>query len=393
MSTIRIQRYIISEVAVPAVIGLAVLTFILLMGRLPKLVEMIINKGVPFLAMVKLFGCMLPSFFIITLPMAFLLGILLGLGRLSADSEVVALKSCGFGLYGMMKPVLLLAVAVSIISAVLTLWAEPASRAAFRSQLFQIATSRANVGIQPGIFNDEFDGLVMYVGSMDERSGEMTGVFISDERGGDTPSVIVARHGRIISDPKAMVLTLRLEDGTIHRKPVGKKQDTYQVIGFSTYDINLNIGQELGTPERRVRKRGELSMTALRRERDAATPGPARNLLTVEILQRIILPFAPLLFALVGVPLGIQSNRTGRGAGFAMALGIFLTYYVLLSFAKTAGIEGVLPPPSPCGCPTCCFSPGGSIFCTRPPWSGASSCSSGSSRDRCGCAAAAAARR
>ena len=362
MSAFRVQRYIMTEVVLPALIGLVILTFILLMGRLPKLVEMIINKGVPFLDMVKLFGYMLPSFFVITLPMAFLLGILLGFGRLSADSEIVALKSSGIGLYGLMKPVFLLAVVVCLISAALTLVLEPASRADFRSQLFHIATSQASVGIQPGIFNDEFDGLVMYTGAIDERSGEMTGVFISDERGKDAPSIVVARHGRIISDPKDMILTLRLQDGTIQRKPTGKKQDTYQVISFRTYDINLNIGQDLGTTERRVHKRGELSMAALRAERDHAPPGPRRNLLTVEILQRIILPFAPLLFALIGVPLGIQSNRSGRGAGFAIGLGIFLAYYVLLSLAKTIGTEGVLPPVLALWLPNLLFLAGGLYF-------------------------------
>ena len=362
MSTRRIHRYIISEIAIPTVIGLAVLTFILLMGRLPKLVETIITKGVPLVDMGLLLGYMLPSFFIITLPMAFLLGVLIGFGRLSADNEVIALKSSGIGLYNLMKPVFLLAVLVSLVIAALTLSLEPASKSAFRSKLFQIATDRASIGIQPGIFNEDFDGLVIFPKSMNERNGEMSGVFISDERDGQTPSTIVARHGWVISDPKSLILTLRLEDGSIHRQPVGSKNDTYQIIGFNTYDINLNIGQGLAAQERRGINRGELTMAALREERDKAKPGPDRNLLTVEIIQRVILPFAPLLFALVGMPLGIQSNRSGRGGGFMLALGIFLSYYVLLALAKTVGIEGGLPPVVALWLPNLVFLVGGMYF-------------------------------
>jgi len=362
MSTRRIHRYIISEISIPTVIGLAVLTFILFMGRLPKLVETIITKGVPFLDMGLLLGYMLPSFFVITLPMAFLLGVLIGFGRLSADNEIIALKSTGIGLYNLMKPVFLLALVVSLILAALTLSLEPASKSAFRSQLFEIATNRASIGIQPGIFNEDFDGLVIYPRTMNERTGELNGVFISDEREGQVPATIVARHGWVLSDPKTLILTLRLEDGSIHRQPTGTKRDIYQIVGFKTYDINLNIGQGLATQEHRGINRGELSMAALRIARDKAKPGPDRNLLTVEIIQRIILPFAPILFALVGMPLGIQSNRSGRGGGFMLALGIFLSYYVLLALAKTMGIEGVLPPVVVLWLPNLLFLAGGMYF-------------------------------
>lgn len=358
----RIQRYIISEISIPAVLGLGILTFILLMGRLPRFVEMVVNKGVPFFDMVKLIGYMLPTFLIITLPMAFLLGILLGFGRLSADCEVVALKSLGIGLYGLVKPVFLLALAVGIVMAVLTLSVEPASKSAFQNQIFTIATSKASVGIQPGVFNADFDGLVMFARGMNERSGKMTGVFISDERDRNARSTITAQRGWVVSNPQALLLTLHLENGAIHREPISGNKKTYQVAKFNTYDINLNYGQEINAKKRRGRNRGELSTTVLREERDKTLPGPSRNLLTVELLQRIILPFTPFLFTLVGVPLGIQSNRSGRSGGFVLALLIFLAYYLLLSLVKTVGREGPLPPTLAMWLPNLIFLVGGLYF-------------------------------
>lgn len=343
MSTTRIHRYIAREIAVPALLGLLIFTFVLLMGRILKLVELVVNKGVPLGEILQLFAYLLPAFLVITLPLAFLLGVLLGFGRLSADNEVVALRASGIPIYGMLRPVLLLAVICSLITGWLTLYGEPAGQNAFRDQVFEIASSRANVGILPRVFNDEFDGLVLYAGEVDERQGQMRGVFISDERIGATPAVILASRGRVISDQEQRILTLRLENGTIHRRPVDKKADTYQVIGFTTYDINLNMGQQLTDGSGRQKKLREFPLPELWSKLQSAQTAQERRLLSVELHKRFALPLAPLVFALVGVPLGIRSQRSGKGGGFATALAIFMAYYICATFAETLALESAFP--------------------------------------------------
>lgn len=362
MSTTRIHRYLTKEIAAPTGLGLLIFTFVLLMGRILKLVEMVINKGVPITETAKLFVYLLPAFLVITLPLALLLGVLLGFGRLSADSEIVALKSSGVSLYNMMKPVVGLALVVCLATGFLTLFLEPSGNAAFRNQVFQIATSRASVGIQARVFNDEFDGLVLYTNELDERRGIMEGVFISDERVGNTPSVILAQTGRVIPNREARTLTLRLEDGTIHRRPPGEDRGDYQVIGFTTYDINLNMGQQLPAAENRRIKENELTVAQLLKAQQAATTATERNTYAVELHKRFILPLAPLIFALIGVPLGIQSHRSGRGGGFALALGVFLIYYMLLSFAETLAVEGGLRPGPTLWLPSVLFLAGGTYL-------------------------------
>jgi len=358
MSAVRIQRYIIKEISIPALLGLVIFTFVLLMGRILKLVELVINKGIPASEVAKLFFYLLPSFLIITLPLSFLLGVLLGFGRLSADSETIAMKASGVSLYGMLKPVLLVAAATSLATAYLTLYAGPAGNSAFHTQVFQIAASRASAGFQPRVFNDEFDGLVLYASDIHEQSGVMEGVFISDERVGSTPSTILARKGRVIPDQDALTLTLRLEDGTIHRRPLEKSRDSYQVIDFTTYEINLNLGQQLPDSRQRRKKEGDLSAEELD-EALSATETPAeRNKLTIEWHRRLVLPTAPLIFALIGVPLGIRSQRSGRGGGFTIGLVVFLLYYLFLSFAETLAEEGGLPPVPAIWTPTLLFLAG-----------------------------------
>jgi lipopolysaccharide export system permease protein len=362
MSTTRIHRYFIKEITVPTGLGLMIFTFVLLMGRILKLVEMVINKGVPFTETAKLFAYLLPAFLVITLPLALLLGILLGFGRLSTDSEIVALKSSGVSLYGMMKPVIALALLVCIATGALTLFLEPAGNSAFRNQVFQIATNRASIGIQPRVFNEEFDELVLYTNELDERSGVMEGVFISDERVGSTPSVILAQRGRIISQREIQILTLRLENGTIHRQPTGEGQSTYQIIAFDSYDVNLNMGQQLPSSGSRRIKDSELTNAQILEARQKASTPAERNSYTVELHKRFILPLAPLVFALIGVPLGIQSHRSGRGGGFTLALIIFLIYYLLLSLAETLAIEGGFSPVPALWLPTFLFLAGGAYL-------------------------------
>jgi lipopolysaccharide export system permease protein len=365
MSHARINRYIRNEISIPVILSLLIFTFVLLMGRIPRLTELVVSKGVPAGEIVLLFSYLLPTFFSITVPLSFLLGILLAFGRLSADSEFIALKASGVSLYSLLRPVLVMAILFSMLTAWLTISVEPAGKTAFRSKIFEIASSRASVGIRPGIFNDDFEGLVLYTRDMDERQGVMKNVFISDEREGETPATIVARTGRFIPNPENYSLTLRLSNGTIHRRPANEKKATYQIIGFSNYDINLDIGKQLSPGQERHRSRGELSWTELDEAYRTSDNEKARYKFSVEKHKRIAIAFAPLVFALVGVPLGLQSHRSGKGAGFAMALGISLIYYLLLSIASTLAGKGTLPAAIALWLPNGCFLLGGAYFLHR----------------------------
>ncbi len=361
MSTNRINIYITREIAIPTVLGIVIFTFVLLMGRILKLVELVINKGVPAFDIAKLFCYLLPSFLVITIPLAFLLGVLLGFGRLSADSEIIALKSSGISLFGLVKPVIGLAVVACLITGALTLFAGPSGNHAFRQQIFQMASNRASIGIQARVFNDEFDDLVLYANNTDERKGSFEGVLISDQRVAKTPSIILAQHGRVISDPEKLILTLRLEDGSIHRTSSDK--DTYQIIKFTTYDLNLNMGEQLQQTDKQPQKPKDIGTAELKAALASSDlPLDKRQKLAVEFHNRFTYPLAPLIFALIGVPLGIQSNRSGRGTGFSLALIVFLSYYLSLSLAETLVIEAGFPPLLSLWLPNLIFFTGGAIL-------------------------------
>ena len=364
MTTLRIHRYILGEVIAPTIMSLLIFTFVLMMGKIPILAELVISKGVPLGQMVLLFGYLLPTFFSITFPLSFLLGILLAFGRFSADSEYTALKASGISIYSMVKPVLLLAFVFSIGTILITTTIEPASKTAFKSQLFQIASSGASISIQPGIFNDNFDGIVLYAQGMDSKRNIMKDIFISDERNGTTPATITAKQGRIISNQDQHRLTLRLSDGNIHRQPLNKQQLAYQTISFTNYDINLDLGTQLNSKKLR-RSRFELSWQELNDKIEATATGRKKFEMLVEKHQRIVIAFAPLVLVLIGVPLGLQSQRSGKGAGFTLGLIVFMFYYLLLISAITIATEGLLPAAIIMWLPNIIFLMGGLWFLHR----------------------------
>jgi lipopolysaccharide export system permease protein len=342
MSKLHIHKYILRENIIPMGLALVVFTFVLLMGSLIKLVELVINKGVPLTDIARLFLNRMPSFLIITLPLSFLLGVMLGFGRLSADREVMACKASGISLYQLAVPIVFLGLLTCFGNAALTLAVGPASETAFRELLFKISASRASIAVQANVFNDGFDGLVIYAGAVDDLSGTMQGVFISDEREESHPAVIIAEQGRIVPNRDTLSLVLRLENGTVHRTPGGRQQAGYQVLQFSTYDINLGLDRNETQQTRKGKRPKEMSLAELRSPPEDADAEKRREF-RAELQGRFSKPLAPLLFALIGIPLGIQPHRSGRGGAFALGLFTFLCYYLFSSFAETLVVEGQLP--------------------------------------------------
>jgi lipopolysaccharide export system permease protein len=342
MFQLKIQKYILREVVVPMGLGVLVFSFVLLMGNLLKLTDLVINKGVPLKEIAVLFIYIFPSFLDITLAMAFLLGILVGFGRLSADSEIIAMKASGISIGSMLKPVLVLGLAVTLASAWVLFYAKPESRLTFRQKVFDIANSRIASGLQPMVFYHDFDGIVIYAENVEPRSGKLENIFLHDHRDPATASTIFASRGTVFSEAKTLAFAFHLEDGTILRQPFKNPDQAIQVLRFEKYDIYLSFEDSMsGSNETDITPK-TMNMTEL--QHALANTGnisaEEKHLLKVEWHKRIALALVPLLFALVGVPLGIHSPRSGKMAGFAVSLLVFLAYFVLSSFVETLCRDG-----------------------------------------------------
>jgi lipopolysaccharide export system permease protein len=335
-----VHRYIFREILVPFLFGLSVFTFILLIARLLKLIELVVNRGVPTLNILRLFAYIMPAFLEVTVPMAMLLAILIALGRLSADGELVALRSSGLSLYQLVPPIALFVALATIATAVLSIQVRPWGNRSLRVALYDIARSRASAGLRPQVFNDEFPGLVIYAEAIDATNDSLRRVLISDERSAQR-NTIFAREGTMVSDARTQTLTLRLANGFIHSTE-GPEGADYQT-DFQSYDVNLDLRETLAVDRPRDDPK-EMTLAELRdtieRKRTAGTTFGSE---LVEYHRKFSIPFACVVFGLVAVPLGLQPVRGARAHGFAISLGMIFVYYILLSAGQAVAERRLVP--------------------------------------------------
>lgn len=348
MPVTKISKYITREVFSPTLLCLLIFTVVLFMGRLMKLVDLVVNKGVSIIDIMALFGTMLPAFLNITLPLSFLMGIMIGLSRMSSDCETIAMKAAGVGLAQMARPILALAVIFALLTAVAGLWLKPLGYQAFRERVFAITMQKATIGFQPQVFMKQFDNMVLYANELDARTGLMHGLFIV-ERKPEATMQIFAEQGEILTDESEETVTFRLLDGTIHRQK-SDDDSSYQLIHFSSYDVQPDLaGNGDSTPATTGgRKRPkEMSTGELWRElkmRDFRIDNRKIGAAVAELHTRLATPMAPIIFALFGLPFSIQAHRSGRSGGFVVGLIIYLCYYLLLSLGQTFTADaGVTP--------------------------------------------------
>ncbi len=337
-----LRRYFWREVAVPFLLSIGVFTFILLIARMLKLVELVVNRNVPVLEIVKLFAYILPTFLEVTVPMALLLAILLSFGRLSADSEIVALKTSGISLYQMVLPVTVFTTIVTLLAMLLAVYARPWGNHNLKASLYEIAKTRASAGLRERVFNDDFAGLVIYVEHIDPPGDRLEGILIADARDPNQRNTVLARNGFLVGNEEAHTVTLRLLDGSIHTFLPGEK--SYHKTDFTTYDVTLNLAVALAKFSQREKDAQEMTLTELRTaiaERSAA--GRPVNAELVELHRKFSLPFACLVFGLVGVPLGIQPVRAVRSRSFSVSLALIFAYYLLLTAGEAMAERGTLP--------------------------------------------------
>ena len=337
-----LRRYFLREVAVPFLLGIGVFTFILLVARMLKLVELVVNRAVPFFEIVKLFAYILPTFLEVTVPMALLLAVLLCFSRLSADSEIVALKTSGISLYQMIVPVGGFTLLVTLLALLLAVYARPWGNSNLKASLYEIAKTRASAGLRERVFNDDFAGLVIYVEHVEPPGDRLEGILIADARDPNQRNTVLAKNGFLVGNEEAHSVTLRLLDGSIHTFLPGEK--SYHKTDFTTYDVSLNLAVALTRFSQRDKDAQEMTLTELRRaiaERSAA--GRSINAELVELHRKFSLPFACLVFGLVGVPLGVQPVRAVRSRSFSVSLALIFVYYLMLTAGEALAEKGRLP--------------------------------------------------
>ncbi len=325
----------------PFFISTAALLLVLVLQQLFRLTDIIVSKGATIASTVTVIIYVLPGFLVITIPMALVVAALTAFSQMSADSEVTAMKASRISVYRMIRPVFFFAVLAFLLTAFTSLYLVPLSNVALKSYLFNMIKSRAMVGLEPGVFSSTFDGMVIYVDKLDERNN-MEGVFISDERSVKDPYIIAAKRGKLTADPEALSVTLALQDGSIHTQP--RDDESYTLMGFNTARIYLDIRNSLASQGDWGKNYEDMSTGELIKYiRQARSEGKPVYLQETELHKRLSIPFACLIFGLIGAPLGIRQTRSGKSAGIAIALFVFLVYYIVLATATNLAHTGTVP--------------------------------------------------
>lgn len=335
-----IDRYLFREIALLFVANVAVLTIVLGLAQLLQLTDLVVKKGVPLGGVFLLLLYLLPSYLAVTLPMAQLVAIVMAFSRLATDSEITVLRASGVSLARLLRPMIAFSVAVGLVAAVFMVSTVPRSNHAFRSYLFSILRTRADVDLRPRVFNDYFPGVMLYVDEVERDGAFLRGVLIADSRNPKAPQTITADEGMLFVDPVELKIFLRLKDGSIHSWEGGKEK--YDYLRFARYDLTLSFGAELRAPLRKSTREmtpWELSDFIQQQER----AGRPTHQLRIEFQQKFALPFASLMLGLIGAPLGMLNRRSGRFGGMIASLAVILSYYLLLTAGKSLGGEGVVP--------------------------------------------------
>jgi LPS export ABC transporter permease LptG/LPS export ABC transporter permease LptF len=355
LRTRRLQSYLLGELVIPTLLGLALYTFTLLMNEFFLVARDAVAKDLGWDVVLRLFAYQIPKVFVMTIPMATLLGTMIGIGRLSADQEWVALQAAGLGPGFLLQPVLTHGILAFLMALLVYLDAVPAANYASRALTGEIMAQTSLVSeIRPRVFYDDLPGTVLFVDEIRrEGEGRLLDILIyqAPEKPGGAEKLILARRGDLYPVPDGSgMLELDLRDGILHSFRSGAAQ-SYIVSTFGTYVLRFKPPDYLrslrNAPDRTVADMGpgEIlhEIAAARADKDVVFKKYRERRVWVEFHQRLALPAACVLFALLSMPLGITRARTGKGAGFALSTAVVFVYWLVFTVTRNMAARGRVP--------------------------------------------------
>jgi len=334
-----LTRYILKEILSHSLLGLLVFTFIIFIRQLGNLLELVVRHNVPLREMLTLFILPVPNILVLTIPMAALVGTLIGLSRLAADGEVIAARATGIGLTAFVRPVMMLAGAGWAVTLGMSLFLAPQAARQMNRLETGLKASQAPYEIQPRVFIEQFPNLLLYLEDVTGSRSTWRGVFIADTTQRDQPKVTLAESGVLVNEASRSRFVLHLEKGTTHEFDA-QHPGEYSIASFTDTEIPIPVDHGgRGGEERRSPPYLNLTqlwqLTHQPRDRQAAL---------VEIHYRFALPVAAVVLALVGIPLGLSTRKGGKSVGLMLSILLVFIYYILMAFGRSFAMQGRVSP-------------------------------------------------
>jgi len=347
----KADKLLFRAIAPPFVITLAVLTFVVSAQEFGTLSQLLITKNASPGVMLALAGAILPDILIYSLPLSFLTGVLIGLGGLSGESQILALRACGMPLRSPLRFILFFGAVIGIFTAMLSLVAAPRANEYRRQLVDRVSVSVATTRIQARVFNEDLPGVIFYIKDLSDDKQRLSGIFLADGSDPDIPKIVTAGEAFWVRDPDNRRVQLHLQEGASYSSSVDEPEKDTQSFFLST-DIPIEI-----------KKNDPAALYTIPESSDAAAPVKARELKTsdlwskrasltkeenvkrvIELNRRIALPFSIIPFSILGLALSVSAPKSGRASGFALGLVTVIIYYMLFANGIRMSSVGKIPP-------------------------------------------------
>jgi lipopolysaccharide export system permease protein len=289
------------------------------------------GKGADLIDIAKLFLYIQPSLLLLSVPMAMLIAIFLTYGRMGTDNEIVVMKASGMSFLGISRPAIILSTACFVLLLFVSLYLLPRGTQSFKYTLHETIVKKASLTFEEGSFSDVFKDTVIYVKEMYSKD-RFRGIFVYQEANDSLkePVAIVAENGEMISNVEEGLVTIRMNNGLIHTFTDGSSTE----ITFSKYDFLLTTGVESMAQAKPDEVK---TMDLLKKYNESVS-------LAVELQRRLALPFACLIFGMLGPALSNKIGKIGRLGGFSLSLLILIVYYMLMIMGEGLSKSGKLSP-------------------------------------------------
>ncbi len=371
-----LYREVIKDFIGPFFLSGAIMAGILLLDKVFLLVDLLVRKGIQIALVGELMLYSLPFVLSFSIPMGVLIASVMVFGRLAHDNELTAIRSSGINPMKLFKPLLILISVIFVIMIFFNAYILPEANHSARNLITDIAQKKPAVRIYENTFLDDFPGYIIYIGSIDERSGKVNDITIWQKNGGGVPTLIKAKTGRIHTSPDEKYITIDLDAGEISELV---SKDKYRHLAFTSHQINLPIDTEIYRRDRKYRTDREMILNDLYtntkrigkdinnlkmdiakykksnqdevskyRYDEAVTRLKYKrtefNQYATEIEKKYALAFSCVVFLFFGAGLGLLIKRSGLGVGFVAGLLFFAIYYILLIAGEEISDAGKITP-------------------------------------------------
>jgi LPS export ABC transporter permease LptF/LPS export ABC transporter permease LptG len=339
-----LTRYILREVTSHALIGTAIFTFVIYTKELGQILELVVRNSAPLPSAIELFLLIIPEALTITLPAGVLIGILIGLSRLAADSEITAMKASGIGIGTFLRILSIFFLATWLLALGNSLYLAPRSQQALSRLQEKLKGSQVSFEVQPRVFYEGFPRTVLYVHDVKNAQGAAIwkGVFLADISNPSAPKVTLAEKGILVSEGKNR-LHLHLVNGSSHEADPSSPEK-YQISTFAETDLPITLPEAAAARDQPPSAISEIPTFELPRLARSKKNAPISRWYWIEFYRRFALPTACIVLALVGFPLGLSAKKGGKSAGFVLTIVLVFAYYFVSLFGVSLARQGKVPP-------------------------------------------------